>query len=406
MRPLLQNRTFLAVSVSVGVAYTGVGMVSPVLVLYAQSRGASVAIIGAMASSFLLSNFVFQYPTGWIADRWGRKRVMVIGLAVEAALSLVYLVINNAELFIALRFVEGMVGAALLPPARALIAEVVPDERRGQAYGIFSSFFNAGYLVGPAVGGVLAVAGYGSVFVGSFAFRLAAAIIVAVWVHDATAAQRAASRHAPSLSRRALFTFPLLATYILAFGDYLWLGYDLTAFPLWMRHHIGASIPIIGLAIALWGAFTVTVSPFGGRIADRGPRWVWILVFGLAQLPIYAAYALITAIVPILALIALHGVLYSLMMPAVDATLAASSPVEARARAQSVYTGVGLGSALVAANVFSILYGLSFRLPFVVMGAGFGLCVLIGGSMIFLAEHRVTAPWQSDDLVTSETGRS
>src|SRR5438067_1009156 len=179
MKPLLQNRNFLAVSVSVGVAYTGVGMVSPVLVLYAQSRGASVAIIGAMASSFLLSNFVFQYPTGWIADRWGRKRVMVVGLAVEAALSLVYLVINNAELFIVLRFIEGMVGAALLPPARALIAEVVPDERRGQAYGIFSSFFNAGYLVGPAVGGVLAVAGYGSVFVGSFIFRLAAAVIVA-----------------------------------------------------------------------------------------------------------------------------------------------------------------------------------------------------------------------------------
>src|SRR2546421_2494511 len=92
---LFQNRVLLAVSLSVFAAYTGIGMVVPVRVLYAESRGASLAIISAMASAYLISNFVFQYPVGWLADRWGRKPVMIVGLLMQAALSAAYLWITD-----------------------------------------------------------------------------------------------------------------------------------------------------------------------------------------------------------------------------------------------------------------------------------------------------------------------
>ncbi len=132
---LLRNQTLLAVSVAVGAAYTGIGLVGPVRILYAQSRGASLAIISAMASAFLLSNFAAQYPSGWLADRFGRRRVLVASLLVQAALSLVYLPITDPGLFVALRVVEGLAAAAVLPAARALVADAVPNERRGEAYG-------------------------------------------------------------------------------------------------------------------------------------------------------------------------------------------------------------------------------------------------------------------------------
>lgn len=54
---MLRNRTLIAISLSVGAAYTGIGMVGPVRVLFAQAHGASLAIIGAMASAYLVSNF-------------------------------------------------------------------------------------------------------------------------------------------------------------------------------------------------------------------------------------------------------------------------------------------------------------------------------------------------------------
>src|SRR5690348_5356247 len=149
---MLRNRALLTVSIAVGAAYIGIGMVVPVRVLYAQSQGASLTIIAAMASAYLVANFVFQYPSGWLADRWSRKLIIIYSLVGQAALSLVYLFITDPLLFVVLRFAEGVVAAGFLPAARALIADAVPAEKRGESYGIFSAFFNGGFLLGPALG--------------------------------------------------------------------------------------------------------------------------------------------------------------------------------------------------------------------------------------------------------------
>src|SRR5256714_15452545 len=127
---MLRNRTLLAICFTVCAAYVGIGMVGPVRVLFAQAHGASLVIIGAMASAYLISNFVFQYPVGWLADRWGRKPVIIVGLLMQATLSAAYLWITDPILFVALRFVEGMAGGTLLPPARALVVGKVPEGRR------------------------------------------------------------------------------------------------------------------------------------------------------------------------------------------------------------------------------------------------------------------------------------
>ena len=157
---MLRNRTLLAVSLAVCTAYTGIGMVVPVRVLYAQEHGASLAIISAMASAYLVSNFLAQYPVGWLADRWGRKQLILIGLFVQAAITLAYLLVTDPLTFVFLRFIEGIAGAAVLLPSRALIVDAVPLEKRGEAYGTYNSFFNAAFLLGPALGGLLSATGY------------------------------------------------------------------------------------------------------------------------------------------------------------------------------------------------------------------------------------------------------
>lgn len=385
---MLRHRTLLVISLVVAVSYTGIGMVVPVRILYAQSRGASLAVIGAMASAFLLANFLFQYPTGWLADRWGRKPVMLWGLAAQVVLTFIYLVVTDPLAFVVLRFIEGVVAASVLPSARAIIADTVAPEQRGRAYGIFGAFLNAGFLLGPALGGVMASLGYASAFAGSGLLRLVALVLVLLAVHD--------DRHQPAGGRerdaavpwRALLTLPLLGTYILTAGDNLYFGFDLTLMPLWMRHHLGASVAAIGLGYAVWALPNILASPLGGRFADRWRRSGLILAFGLAQVPIYAAYGLLTALVPVIVLFGVHGLVYALMQPAVDATLAAASPPAARARAQGVYSTVGLASAFVAANTLSAFYGLDYRLPLFIMAGGFGLCVFVGGALIRLAEQR------------------
>lgn len=385
---MLRNRTLVAVSLAVCAAYTGIGMIVPVRILYAESRGASLAIISAMASAYLISNFMFQYPSGWLADRWGRRPIMIASLLFQAALTLAYLFITDPILFVALRFAEGIAAAAVLPSARALIADSVPVEKRGEAYGIFSAFFNAGFLLGPAIGGLLATAGYASAFIGAVLFRLLAMVLVITMIRVEAKKSLVVQEQVKGVPPQRLFTLPLIAAYILAFGDYLYLGFDITLMPLWMHDHLGASVAMIGFYYVAWAIPSIITAPIGGRIADRRRRSTMILIFGLAQVPFYIIYGLANVAIVILGLFIIHSVIYSFVQPAVDAHLATSSPTDARARIQGMYTAAGLIGAFVAANGFSLLYALNFRLPLFTIGASYGLCVLIGGILVRISESR------------------
>jgi MFS family permease len=313
--------------------------------------------------------------------------MMILGLIAQALLSLAYIFVTDPLLFVVLRCVEGLAAAPLLPAARALIADAVPGEQRGRAYGFFGACFNFGFLVGPAAGGLLASTGYTSAFWGAAICRLAALVIVLLFVPSVQAPAAASGVRSIAAPRRAILSLPLVGAYILAFGDYLYLGFDLALMPLWMHDHLGASVVVIGLAYVAWAIPSIVVSPVGGRIADRRRRSYLILIFGLAQVPIYVVYGLATAVWLVVGFFAVHAVLYSFVQPAVDAHVADSSPAEARARVQGMYYTVGLMGAFAGSNLLTPLYALDFRLPLFVLGGGYGLCILAGGLLIRRAER-------------------
>src|SRR5205809_832914 len=393
---MLRNRTLLAVSLAVCASFTGIGMIVPVRVLYAESRGASLAIIGAMASSYLISNFLFQYPSGWLADHWGRKPMMILSLAVQALLSAVYLVINDPALFIVLRFAEGAAAAAFLPSARALITDAVPSKQRGEAFGIFSAFLNAGFLLGPGLGGLLAATGYATAFIGAVIFRLVAMVIVVTMIHVKVRGEQEIEEAARPVSLRTLFKIGLTGAYILAFGNFLFVGFDITLTALWLHDHLGASIAVIGFAYVAFSIPGIIVAPFGGRVADRRRRSSLILIFGLAQVPIYFIYGLANTLLIVVGFFIIHGVVYSMMEPAVDAHVANSTIAGARARIQGLYSAAGIAGGFVRASGCTFLYSLNFRLPLFAIGVLFGMCVVVGGILVHISESRNTALLQTD----------
>jgi MFS family permease len=297
-----------------------------------------------------------------------------------------YLFVSDPALFVALRFVEGVASATMLPPARALIADMIAPETRGEAYGVFSAFFNASLLLGPGIGSGLATFSYELVFIGAIAVRLVALVIVFLLIPDSASRHVADSSRPQAVSLRQLLSLPLLGSYILVFGDYLYIGFDMTLFPLWMHDHLGASVAVIGLAYIAWAIPNTILSPIGGRIADRVRRSGLILVFGGAQVPLYIAYGLMNVAWPIVALWVVHGAIYAMMQPAVDAHLAAASLQEARGRVQGFYSSIGLAGAFAGASGFSVLYDIDYHLPLFVLGIAFGVCVLIGGLLVRYSE--------------------
>ncbi len=385
---LLRNRTLLAVSFAVCATFTGIGMVAPVRVLYAQAHGASLFIIGAMGSSYLISNFLFQYPGGWLADRWGRKPMMILSLALQAIISATYLVVADPFLFILVRLGEGAVAAVFLPSSRAIITDAIPTEKRGEAFGIYSAFFNAGFLLGPALGGIIASTGYATAFIGAVIFRLVAIVIVITMIRVPAKSRESSREKSSPLSLDELFALPLLAAYIMEFANYLFIGFDISLTPLWMHDHLNAPVAMIGIAYMAWSVTSIITSPFGGRLADRRRRSTLIFIFGLAQVPFYIYYGLASVAIMVVIVFALHGIAYSLMQPAIDAHLASALRPDARARTQGLYTAFGTFGGFVGASVSSLLYAVNYRLPLLTIAGVFGVGILIGGLMIRRYEAR------------------
>jgi len=405
---LLRNPMLLAVSLTVFASFSGLGMVNTVRVLYAQSHGASLGIISAMGSAYLIANFVFQYPAGWVADHWGRRQVMIVGLVAQAVLTLLYLFVNDPIIFIGLRFLEGFAAAGIVPSARALITDSIPAEQQGEAFGIFNAFFNAGFLLGPGLGGLLATTGFATAFIGAILFRLAAVVLLLTMVRAAGRVNSAKDLKQAVLKPvtgvlttirtskviqikslyKALFTLPLVGAYFIVFGDYLYLGFDQTILPLWLHDHLGASVAMIGLVYVSWSIPNIILSPLGGRMADRRQRSLLILIFGLAQVPIYIGYGLTNMVFIVILLSIVHGAVYAFIQPALDSQVAASSARDARAQVQGFYAAVGSIGAFAGASGFTQLYAINFRLPLFAMGTVFGICVLIGGILIRVGERK------------------
>ncbi|HYX49185.1 MAG TPA: MFS transporter, partial [Ktedonobacteraceae bacterium] len=336
----------------------------------------------------LISNFLFQYPSGWLADHWGRKQMMILSLVAQAMLSGVYLVISDPALFIVLRFAEGAAAAAFLPSARALINDTVPSKQRGEAFGIFSAFLNAGFLLGPGLGGLLAVTGYATAFIGAIIFRLVAIVIVVTMIHVKARGKQEIEEAARPVSLRTLFTIGLTGAYILAFGNFIFVGFDITLTALWLHDHLGASVAIIGFAYVAFSIPGIIVAPFGGKVADRRRRSTLILIFGLVQVPIYFIYGLANTLLIVIVFFVIQGVIYSMMEPAVDAHVANSTISGARARIQGLYSAAGIVGGFVGATGCTVLYALNFRLPLFAIGVCFGICVLVGGVLVRIAESR------------------
>jgi EmrB/QacA subfamily drug resistance transporter len=105
--------------------------------------------------SYILVFAALLFTWGVLGDRWGRRKVLVIGLIIFASASAAAAFSSNAETLIVLRGVMGIGGAAVLPTTLATITVVFPPHERGKAIGVWAGSVGAAVALGPVLGGVL-----------------------------------------------------------------------------------------------------------------------------------------------------------------------------------------------------------------------------------------------------------
>ncbi len=163
------NRAVPIVLAAVTIDVIGFGIVMPVLTELITRLGhvdlpQATRIAGWMLAAFALAQFVAGPVLGNLGDRFGRRPVLI---AAMVGFSLDYLLMSVAPtlawLFLG-RVIAGVAGATY-GPAGAVIADVTVPEKRAQTFGLLGAAFGIGFIVGPALGGVVASLGPRAPFV-------------------------------------------------------------------------------------------------------------------------------------------------------------------------------------------------------------------------------------------------
>jgi len=139
--------------VCVFTAMLGLGIISPILPIYAQSLGATLTQVGLLSSAWSISRFVFASPIGRFSDRRGRKRIIAVGLLVYAVVSFLYSIAWDFTSLVTIRLLHGLGSAMTMPVAMAYVAELSPVGQEGRYMGSINLAMFGGMGLGPLIGG-------------------------------------------------------------------------------------------------------------------------------------------------------------------------------------------------------------------------------------------------------------
>jgi multidrug resistance protein len=151
----LNKKIFGTLFFSIFVTVTGVGIVVPLLPVYAHNLGASGIYIGLIFGVFSLSRTLFLPYFGTLSDRKGRKPFIVTGLFLYSLISFAFLLADNVQSLIIIRFFQGISSAMMMPVVLAYIGDITPENKEGLTMGLFNMSMFFGLSLGPLIGGAL-----------------------------------------------------------------------------------------------------------------------------------------------------------------------------------------------------------------------------------------------------------
>ncbi len=117
--------------------------------------GASASALGLIESLFLAGSVAFLLPVGRLADATDKRRLFKLGLLIFGVLSVLLGMLSSVPLLLGVRFLQGACSALLAATGPALVADMVPAERRGKVYGASIGVIYAGITLGPICAGLI-----------------------------------------------------------------------------------------------------------------------------------------------------------------------------------------------------------------------------------------------------------
>jgi predicted MFS family arabinose efflux permease len=253
--------TTVILALTMFVEAVGYGLVAPTLPFLARSTGAGEGAIGFLVGVYAAVGLVASIPLGILANRHGRRTLILVGLACLMLASVGFVIAPTYGWLLAARLAQGLGGVAIWVGGLTVAADLSSSESMGKSLSIMTASWSLGFIVGPALGGLGGL---------KFPFLLYALLSAVALVAGAMALPETGRPRRTTLRGilRVLRYGPVLASAAATVAMSCFYG-AIEAFVPLMADARGVSRPGIGVLFAIAGVPSALLPRVTGALADR-----------------------------------------------------------------------------------------------------------------------------------------
>jgi len=193
-------------------------MLFPFFALYITDHfSVGMTQVGILMGIFSLSNLLGRFAGGAFADKFGRKFMLIFGLVVSASSSLIMAFIDDLQLFYMTAAIVGLVGSIAGPAQGAMVADLLPEDKRTEGFGVQRVVMNLAVTIGPVFGGLLASRSFVWLFIADAVTSIITGMIAAVSLPE--------TKPEPSVNKKEETLLDSFKGYRLIARDYAFLGF-------------------------------------------------------------------------------------------------------------------------------------------------------------------------------------
>jgi MFS transporter, DHA1 family, tetracycline resistance protein len=271
------NKRLLNVGLIVLIDMLGFALIVPLLTFFADSFGATELQTGLLVSSYALMQMIAAPILGRLSDRYGRRPVFLISIFGTFIGFLILGFANSLWWLFASRILSGLT-AGNISVAQAYIADVTDEKNRARGMGMFGAAFGIGFILGPALGGLLSQYGFAVPAFVSAALAFINLLTVYFWLPESLTEERRAEL---ATQKKGAISFSALTDALQRpqVGPLLWVRFGFaiafnsfqTVFPLYVLQKFGLSAQQTGYILAYLGIVLVIMQ--GGAIGPLSARF-------------------------------------------------------------------------------------------------------------------------------------
>ncbi|MDT2047351.1 MFS transporter [Priestia flexa] len=267
-----QRKKIIILMINMFIAVGSFGIIIPILPAYLQSINQGGTAAGLMIAIFAGAQLIFSPIAGKWSDQYGRRKMIIYGLAGLTLSMFIFYAVNSIWLLYASRVIGGVGAALLIPAIFAYVADITTMEQRAKGNSLVSAAMSLGIVIGPGIGGFLADFGLKVPFLVSALVSLVAVLFSMMLLEnseteEATAARAAIQDNESMVSKLARsvkmpYFIPLVITLVMSFGL---MAYE-SVLGLFLDNQFGATPQQIALMVTATGIVSVIVQLF---LVDR-----------------------------------------------------------------------------------------------------------------------------------------